>query len=85
MTEEKEPERYYDWMVWKYKQEQAELNKRLEQEHIDKKWKEFEKMLEIKKPKIYESPDGGKTVYERDFLAPPESRKLVERNESSPV
>lgn len=85
MTEEKEPERYYDWMVWKYKQEQAELNKRLEQEHIDKKWKEFEKMLEIKKPKIYESPDGGKTVYERDFLAPPESRKLVERDESSPV
>lgn len=27
----------------------------------------LKKHLEPKKPKIYESPDGGKTVYERDF------------------
>ena len=39
---DKEPERYYDWMLWKYKQEQAQHNKRLEEEHIDKKWEEFE-------------------------------------------
>ena len=27
--------------------------------------------------KIYESPDGGKTVYERDFYKPHSQRKLV--------
>jgi len=30
-----------------------------------------------KEPKIYESPDGGKTVYERGFGMPIEERKLV--------
>ena len=84
----KEPERYYDWMLWKYKQEQAEHNKRLEEEHIDKKWEEFEKMLKMKKPKIYESPDGGKTVYERDFGAAHDTRKQVkvedDRSDHSP-
>ena len=28
-------------------------------------------------PKIYESPDKGKTVYERDFGAPHNERKLI--------
>jgi hypothetical protein len=28
-------------------------------------------------PKIYESPDKGKTVYEREFGAHPSTRKLV--------
>ena len=28
-------------------------------------------------PKIYESPDKGKTVYERDFGAPHSERKLI--------
>jgi len=28
-------------------------------------------------PKIYESPDKGKTVYARDFGAPHSSRKLI--------
>jgi len=28
-------------------------------------------------PKIYESPDKGKTVYERDFGAAPDTRKLI--------
>ena len=51
----KEPERYYDWMLWKMRQ-------------LDK---------EEKTPKIYESPDKGKTVYERDFGADPSSRKEV--------
>ena len=60
---DKEPARYYDWMLWKMRQ-------------LDK---------EEKTPKIYESPDGGKTVYERGFLAPPETRKLVERDRSSPA
>ena len=27
----------------------------------------LKKHLEAKKPKIFESPDGGKTIYERDF------------------
>ena len=31
----------------------------------------------FKKPKIFESPDGGKTVYERDFYKPYSQRKLV--------
>lgn len=30
-----------------------------------------------KTPKIYESPDKGKTVYEREFGAPHESRKMI--------
>ena len=29
------------------------------------------------KPKIYESPDGGKTVYEREFNSPTVGRKLI--------
>jgi glutaredoxin len=28
-------------------------------------------------PKIYESPDGGKTIYERDFRAAPSTRTVV--------
>tara|TARA_Y100001937_G_scaffold128118_1_gene202576 strand:- start:1212 stop:1691 length:480 start_codon:yes stop_codon:yes gene_type:complete len=59
---DKEPERYYDWMLWKMRQ-------------LDK---------EEKTPKIYESPDGGKTIYERNFMAPHETRKLVEREKGYP-
>ena len=33
------------------------------------------------KPKIYESPDGGKTVYERDFGMPIEERTLIMGND----
>ena len=39
-----EPERYYDWMLWKLRQTPG--------------WKQM-------KNYIYESPDGGKTVYQR--------------------
>lgn len=35
-------------------------------------------MFEDLKPKIYESPDKGKTVYERDFGST--ERKLVEKD-----
>jgi hypothetical protein len=34
-------------------------------------------MFEELKPKIYESPDKGKTVYERDFGADPSTRTIV--------
>jgi hypothetical protein len=34
-------------------------------------------MFEELKPKIYESPDKGKTVYERDFGAEPSTRRVV--------
>jgi len=33
-----------------------------------------EKKEEVKTPKIYESPDKGKTVYEREFGAPHNTR-----------
>ena len=36
-------------------------------------------------PKIYESPDGGKTVYARDFGAPPDFRVLVKSPEKRVV
>jgi D-beta-D-heptose 7-phosphate kinase/D-beta-D-heptose 1-phosphate adenosyltransferase len=36
-------------------------------------------------PKIYESPDGGKTVYARDFGAPPNFRVLVKSPEKRVV
>ena len=39
-----EPERYYDWMLWKLRQTPG--------------WKQNNNY-------IYESPDGGKTVYQR--------------------
>ena len=37
------------------------------------------------KKKIYESPDGGKTVYERDFDAPHSERTLVVNSNSEQV
>lgn len=76
---DKEPERYYDWILWKHRQEEAEKQKQREEEYFDKKWEEHQRMLEMKEQnaKIYESPDNGKTVYERDFGADPSSRKEI--------
>jgi len=76
---DKEPERYYDWMLWKKRQEEAKRQKQREEEYFDKKWEEHKRMLEMRSDnaKIYESPDKGKTVYERDFGADPSSRKEV--------
>lgn len=51
---DKEPIRYYDWMLWKMRQ--------------------LDKEEELKKEKIYESPDNGKTVYVRDLNADPTTR-----------
>lgn len=87
---DKEPERYYDWILWKNRQEEAEKQKIAEDKYFDKKWEEHKKMLEYKehiertfadeanKKKIYESPDGGKTVYQRDFGAGHDTRTRVE-------
>jgi len=36
--------------------------------------RQLDKEEALKKPKIYESPDGGKTIYKRDFGAPTSSR-----------
>ena len=77
---DKEPERYYDWMLWKQRQDDALRKQQQEEEYFDKKWEEHKKMLEMQKAKIYESPDGGKTVYERDLGDPHGERKLVERD-----
>jgi len=38
------------------------------------KMRQLDKEEALKKPKIYESPDGGKTVYKRDIGAPISSR-----------
>ena len=77
---DKEPERYYDWILWKTRQEEAEKQKRREEEYFDKKWEEHQRMLEMKEKtaKIYESPDGGKTIYKRDFGASHDTRTRVE-------
>jgi len=77
---EKEPERYYDWMLWKNRQEEAKRQEIEEQKYFDKKWEEHQKMLEMKEKtaKIYESPDGGKTVYERNFGDAHDTRRQVE-------
>jgi len=37
----------------------------------------IQSLLMPNKPKIYESPDGGKTVFEREFNSPHSSRKLT--------
>ena len=76
---DKEPERYYDWMLWKNRQEEAKRQKLEEEKYFDKKWEEHKRMLELHSQiaKIYESPDGGKTVYERDFGQDPSERRLV--------
>lgn len=79
---DKEPERYYEWMLWRQRQIDAERNQQQEQEYFDKKWEEHRKMLEMKQPKIYESPDGGKTVYERDFGDSTNNRRKVEKGDS---
>lgn len=39
----------------------------------------------MQSPKIYESPDGGKTVYARDFGAPPDFKVLVKSAEKKVV
>ena len=77
---DKEPERYYDWILWKNRQEEAEKQKIAEEKYFDKKWEEHKRMLEMKEKtaKIYESPDGGKTVYQRDFGAGHDTRTRVE-------
>ena len=38
---------------------------------------EYKNSTEDSTKKIYESPDKGKTVYERDFGADPSTRKIV--------
>ncbi len=50
-----------------------------EAEYEDRKWEEYAQMLkrENEAAKIHESPDGGKTVYERSFGAPHTERTLV--------
>ena len=77
---DKEPERYYDWILWKNRQEEAKRREKEEQKYFDKKWEEHQRMLEMKErnAKIYESPDKGKTVYQRDFGAGHDTRTRVE-------
>lgn len=52
-----------------------------EESYQDRKWDEHKRMLDNqnKKPKIFESPDGGKTVYSRDLGEPHETRKIVKQ------
>lgn len=52
-----------------------------EEAYQDRKWDEHKQMLDNqnKKPQIFESPDGGKTVYARDLGAPHETRKIVKQ------
>ena len=45
----------------------------------DSKWEEHKQMLD--KKKIYESPDGGNTVYERDFGASYNTRKVIKSSD----
>lgn len=56
----------------------ADLGRKVRTEY----WQQKEKMDSYKKQfegkKIFESPDGGKTVYERPFGSNPSERKLVE-------
>ena len=54
---ENEPERYYDWMLWKAQQKDEYPD------GYSTIWRE----AEMKKKYIYESPDKGKTVYRREF------------------
>lgn len=77
---DEEPERYYDWILWKNRQEEAEKQKQREEKYFDKKWEEHKRMLDMKErnAKIFESPDGGKTVYQRDFGAGHDTRTRVE-------
>lgn len=77
---DKEPARYYDWMLWKMRQEDAQRKKEQEDAEFAKRWEQHKQMLDrhaAHNRKIYESPDGGKTVFERDFEAPISTRKQV--------
>ena len=44
--------------------------------HRDLKVIDMNDKVELK-PKIYESPDNGKTIYERDFGSDPSTRTLI--------
>lgn len=56
----------------------SDLGKKIRQEY----WKNKEKIKssnkELSDKRIFESPDGGKTVYERPFGSSPSQRKIVE-------
>jgi len=87
-VEDKMRESYEDYMKRRLREEEDDRKRRAEYE--DREWQRLTQLAEAKKkiaesrshhdivePKIYESPDGGKTVYERDFRAPISTRKLV--------
>ncbi len=51
------------------------------EEHIKQQMDPRHDQSAFKPKKIYESPDGGKTVYERDFGAPHTERTLIVGND----
>ena len=64
-------ESYEDYMKRRMREDEAEYE--------DRKWEEYAQMLKREggTEKIYESPDRGKTVYERSLGAPHTERTLV--------
>jgi hypothetical protein len=87
-------ESYEQYMTRRLREEEEEKQRRAEYE--DREWQRLMQLAESKKkiaelkarhdskePKIYESPDGGKTVYERDFGST--TRRLVSSPEEQKI
>jgi hypothetical protein len=65
-------ENHEEYMKRRLREEEEEREEKLVAEYEERAWKTLENKLQwesnaISPKKIYESPDGGKTVYERDF------------------
>ena len=93
MTDDPEPERYYDWMLWKSRQDEKMAEEQLKLD-LNDGWDEEKSNRRIdiigqngndglhydevdSDAKIYESPDKVKTVYERNLHAPHSERKRI--------
>jgi len=81
-------EKHEEYMKRRLREEEAAREKQLIDDYEERAWKDLENRLKLQKEfekippkypqrkKIYESPDGGKTVYQRNFGQ--SNRKVLE-------
>jgi len=70
-------ESHEEYMKRRLREEEAAREKQLIDDYEERAWKDLETRLALQEnKKIYESPDGGKTVYQRNIGQP--NRKVLE-------
>jgi len=60
-------ERHEEYMKRRSREEDDAREAKLVAEYEERQWKRMDQLMNTKNRKIYESPDGGNTVFERDF------------------